>query len=310
VRETPVDRPLVIVGLPRTGTTLLFNLLSMDPTTRAPLDWEVERPVPPPEEATYRTDPRIREVAASLAELDRIAPHFRHIHEIGAEIPQECVAILSGAFLSEQFDTMFDLPSYMAWMEAQSFAPAYRYHRLYLQVLQHRYRKERWVLKTPGHLPVLEDLLAEYPDACVIHTHRDPAKVVPSVASLCYTLRTAGSDHVDPAAIGRQQSALWKRNLDRAMAARRGPEGRRERFFDVQFAEVLEDPIGLVGRIYAHFDIPFGEDARAAMEAHLRDNPRGKHGTHRYDPEDFGLSAEGLREQFADYRACFAVPDE
>ncbi len=303
-----VRRPIVIAGIPRTGTTILFNLLAQDPAIRAPLSWEVEKPYPPPETATYTTDPRIAEAQKRFDGLDKLAPDLAAIHEFAADLPQECVAITAHEFMSVQFHIIYKVPEYQAWLDQQSYIPALQFHRRFLQHLQSRCPGERWVLKTPGHLSVFEDLLEVYPDACVIHTHRDPIAILPSLASLSYNLRCIGSDHVDPFYVGRDQTDLWAQHLQRAIRARDKLVEKRSQFFDTQFEDVLKDPIGLIGKIYDHFEIEFTPTARLAMETFLAANPRGSRGAHKPTLEDFGLDAARDGALFEEYRNRFDIP--
>jgi hypothetical protein len=308
VADQEVRGPLFILGLPRTGTTVLFNLLALDPANRAPLAWEVEMPCPPPREETYRSDPRIEKMEKQFANLSRMAPNLYTIHEFGAELPQECVAITGHEFLSVQFHIIFNVASYQEWLNRQSAVPALRLHKRFLQHLQSEYARERWVLKTPGHLAVIDDLLEVYPDARIIHAHRNPVDVMPSIASLSYTLRGITTDVLDPHFVGRQQTELWAGHLERALRARERTRDRAEQFFDVQFEDVAKDPIAVIERSYAHFAIPFHDATRQRMEAYLAANPRGKHGAHRYSLEDFGLDRAALRPRFSDYCERFGIP--
>jgi len=303
-----VRRPIFILGVPRTGTTILFNLLAQDPANRAPLSWEIENPCPPPEEATFTTDPRIAQMEKQFAGLERVSPTLSAIHEFGAELPQECIAITAHEFLTVQFHIVYNALSYQQWLDEQSLVPAFEYHRRYLQHLQSRYKKERWVLKTPGHLAVIEDLLTVYPDACIIHTHRDPLRVMPSVASLSYALRQIYTDAIDPHFVGQQQVDLWENHLNRAMRTRQNLHDRKEQFFDTQFEDVVKDPIGLIERIYAHFKIPFTPEAHRRMRAFLEANPRERLGPHRYSLEDFGLDPQDLQVRFRAYCENFDIP--
>jgi len=308
VAEQRIRRPIFILGLPRTGTTILFGLLAEDPANRAPLSWEVESPCPPPAEDASASDPRIARIQRGFDRLHGLAPDLYSIHEMGALLPQECVAITAHEFMSVGLQILFDVPSYQDWLDRQSFVPALRTHRRFLQHLQSPGAERRWILKTPGHLPVIEDLLEVYPDACIIHTHRDPLQVMPSLASLSYTLRGAGSDSVDPRFVGRQQADLWERNLNRALEARERLVDEKDRFFDAQFEDVVADPIGLIARIYEHFGLSLGDEARTRMRAYLRDNRRGKYCAHEYSLEDFGLDRERDGSRFAHYCRRFEIP--
>ncbi len=308
VAQQSIERPVFIVGLPRTGTTLLFNLLAQDPCNRAPLSWEVEWPVPPPEPDTYQTDPRIRDAEKLFANLDRLIPTLPAIHEFGAELPQECVPINAHEMLSVQFNVTFHAPTYQRWLDQQDMVRSYRFHEKFLQHLQSRYMKERWALKSPAHLPALDALLQVYPDALIIHTHRDPAEVMPSLASLHYAFRSMTSDSVDPARVGRNVMDIWSLYLSRAVEARRRHRDKPGQFFDAHFHDTLTDPVGLLRRAYDHFGLDFTDETGRRMAAFLAANPRGSRGLHRYAREDFGLQLGEIRERFSGYCAEFDVP--
>src|SRR5262245_19104394 len=178
VARAPVTPPIVIVGQGRTGTTILHDLLAQDPATRAPLSWEVDLPCPPPEAATWASDPRIAEVQARSDLTEQLIPGFRAMHPSGALLAQECVRITGADFRSVIFPTQFRVPSCARWaMYEADMAPAYRWHRRFLQHLQSRHPARRWVLKSPGHIWCLDALLAEYPDALLVQTHRDPLRI-------------------------------------------------------------------------------------------------------------------------------------
>ena len=305
-----IARPLFVVGLPRTGTTLLHALLAQDPATRTPLAWEAREPSPPPERASFEHDARIAPCARDLEGLYRLLPEFRAIHPMQADWPQECVAITAHAFLSLQFSTTWRIPAYTRWLNDQDHAAAYALHRRVLQQLQWRNPRERWVLKSPAHLWTLPALFAAYPDAGIIHTHRDPVRVLASLASLVAILRKLASDALDPAEIGREWGPELALGLERASAFRAREHGLAQRFVDVQFGELTRDPLAVVERIYAHFGLVLGPDARARMERFLGENPREKHGVHRYRLADFGLDEGAERRRFSAYRERFAVPPE
>lgn len=308
IRDVPIERPLFIVGLPRTGTTILFNLLAQDPSHRAPLGWETQFPNPPPEESSFETDPRIEQARKYFAQMEQMAPSLSAIHEVGAELPQECMPILAHSFLSPQWSITFNVPRYQDWVDRQDPAPAYVYHRHFLEHLQSRHMKERWVLKSPVHLATLDALLEEYPDARVIFTHRDPAKTIPSLASLVYTVRGIVSDSVDPHEVGREQLDWWAGALDHAMDVRSRHEKKADQFVDVQFEEVVEDPIATLRRAYDDLGISWSPRAERRMQRFLADHPRDKHGAHRYALGDFGIELPAIRSRFERYCATHAVP--
>ena len=302
-----IERPVFIVGLPRTGTTILFNLISQDPRNRPPMSWEVHWPVPPPEPATYDSDPRIQDAVKLFGNLDRLLPTLPAMHEFGALLPQECVPIRAHEFLSVQFQSTFNVPSYQAWLEQQDVLPAYAFHKRFLQHLQSRHMKDRWVLKSPAHLAAIDEILETYPDALIIHTHRDPANVVPSLASLLYTFRSMNSDSLDPKRIGQQVMDMWTLALERATAARRRHRDKPAQFFDAYFEDTLADPVDVLRRAYEHFGLDFTDETRDQMATFLAENPRGSRGVHSYMREDFDLDLDEIRERFSEYCTEFDV---
>ncbi len=305
-----VPHPLFIVGLPRTGSTLLHHLLAQDPGSRVAQAWEVMFPSPPPEAGSYGTDPRIAKAARQLAWFDALTPEFKAIHPLGAQLALECIAIMSPTFLSPRFHTTYHVPTYQEWLERQDLRPAYRFHRRFLQQLQWRAPARRWVLKAPSHLFAFDALLETYPDARIVQTHRDPVTVLASVASLTAVLQRAFTDEIDPLEIGQEVSRRWTNGLDRAMQLRRSGRVPAERFVDVHYHELVRDPLAVVRRIYAHFEIPLTEATEAPMRRFLAENPKDKHGAHRYSPSSFGFEADDLARRFKAYREFYGVPSE
>jgi hypothetical protein len=310
ITAAPVARPLFVVGLPRTGTSIVHELLAQDPANRVPMTWEVMHPYPPPERATHTSDPRIAALDKHLSGVDRLLPEFKKMHPMGAQLPQECVAMTAHDFASMVFSTTHRVPGYQAWLDRADLRPVYASHRRQLQYLQWRCPAEHWVLKSPGHLWALDALLAVYPDACVVQTHRDPLKVVASLASLVATLRTMGSNDIDRAAIGREWTAFLADGLARAAAARDRWPASAPPPFDMQFGDFLGDEIGMVRRIYAHFGRDLSDKAEHRMRRFLAANPKDKHGAHRYTLADAGLDPDTERARYAAYQTRFAVPSE
>ncbi|MCW5556668.1 MAG: sulfotransferase [Verrucomicrobiae bacterium] len=302
-----IRRPLVVVGLPRSGTTLLHRMLSQDPANRVPLTWESMLPSPPPERATYPTDRRIEFAERQVGWFLRIAPEFQRIHPVGARLAEECVMLMSHSFASYQFDTMYRIPSYQAWMERQDLRGAYRIHRQLLQQLQWRCPGERWVLKAPNHLFALPALVETYPDVGLIWTHRSPADVIPSLASLVTELRRVFSDSVDPSTVGPEVSRVWKDGLQRGLQALDRGVVPANRVQHVGYSELAADPVGAVRRLYAQFEIPFTAEFESRLRAFLQEFPRGRFGRHEYSMEAFGLDPEEERMRYRDYCERFAV---
>ena len=300
IREQTIRSPLFIIGLPRTGTTLLHALLAQDPRNRSPLTWEVMHPSPPDDTDVKQ---RIAHAAKSLAWLDRLAPDFKAIHLTGAELPQECVAIMSHAFMSDEFDTLFNVPSYRDWVEAADMRPAYAFHREFLQHLQLRLPARRWVMKAPAHMFSLGALFDTYPDARIVQTHREPLDVIPSTASLIVVLRSVFSNHVDPALIGRETSIFWAQMLEAYMQTRDNRPAAQ--FFDINYDEIVRDPLAAVRRLYLHFGDELTPEAEQRMRDFLARNPKDRHGRHRYTLAQFGLDPAAESPRFDRYRAHF-----
>ena len=301
IADEQIRRPLVITGLPRSGSTFLHGLLAQDPSSRVPLHWELRFPSPPPERSTRETDPRIERAARHLRWFFRLAPEFRKIHPVGARLPEECVVILSHAFLSFEFSSNWFVPSYQSWLEQQDLEPAYRYHRRFLQHLQWGYAGDRWLLKAPPHLPGLRGLFAVYPDANVIVTHRDPLEVVPSIASLHVVLRRTFSRAVDPLAVGPEVSRMLADDIRRGVAARDDGCAGPEQFLDVWYAQLLDDPLAVVRRIYRHFDLPLSTETEGRMRTYVATHPKDRNGPHIYSLGQFGLDAEVERARYREY---------
>jgi len=302
-----VRRPVIITGLPRTGTTLLHALLALDPAARAPLTWETVFPSPPPERETYRVDRRIDIVGGRIRWFKLLVKGFDRIHPVGATLPEECLVIFGHSFRSYQFETTHRVPSYLDWLESEDLRPAYAEHRRFLQHLQWRCPGERWVLKAPAHLFDLGALFSTYPDARVVMTHRDPVEVAASNASLTATLRGAFSDAVDPREVGPESSRRWAGAMERALRFRDGGRAPAGSFLDLYYDDLVADPAGTVRKVYAAFDLPFPEGMERAIGDHLRKNPKDRHGRHLYTLEQFGLSREGEMRRYAAYRERFRL---
>lgn len=310
IAETQIRAPLFILGLPRTGSTLLHHLLAQDPRSRVAQAWEVMCPSPPPRRASYKTDPRIAQAEKQLKWLDRLVPDFKAIHPVGARLALECLAITAASFQSWRFNTMYRVPTYQEWLGRQDARPAYQFHRRFLQHLAWAAPADRWVLKAPSHLHALETLFETYPDALVVQTHRDPATVLASVASLTAVLRGGFSDRVDKAEIGRDVLQHWIKGIEAAIRVRGSSRVSRERFLDVHYEDLVADPVAAVRRVYAHFGLSFTEEAARRIRRHLADNAQDRHGRHEYSPEEFALDPDEIAAPFKRYRDHFGVRAE
>jgi Sulfotransferase family len=322
-----IARPIFITGLPRSGTTFLHRMMLEDPANRAPLVYETIYPCPPP---AGRRDRRAAQVARQLRTFEALAPEFRALHPLQATSPQECSEITAHVFRSLRFDTNYHIPSYRTWLEADptSHVPAYRFHRRFLQHLQHqsgpganpsrpnpsrpspsRPSPPRWVLKCPDHLFALDAIRSVYPDARLVFVHRDPVKVLLSVAKLTEVLRRPFTRRLDPAEIGRAESLRWQDGT-RRMVSVGDDAGLAEPVCHVHHLDLVSDPVSTVEQVYGHFGLALPSAAVRGMERYVATQPNGGYGRHAYRFGDHGLDAEAERKKFRGYMLRFGVSPE
>ncbi len=303
IGEEEIEGPLVIIGLPRTGTTALSNLLAADPRIRSLRLWESSDPVPPPE-AGATDDPRIDAARRGLEAMYEAFPRMRSLHFQSATGPTECQDLLGMEFRTEHFDGMARVPTYASWVLDCEMSSAYALHRRVLQLLQWHCPPRLWHLKTPVHMLALDDLRAAYPAAKFLWTHRDPADVLGSVCSLIAYTRSwvSGRDEADE--LGRQQLAVWAEAVRRALAFR--DRVGESYFADLSFAALQTDPVGAVSEAFDRLSLGVGEE-RAALEDWARAHPPEVHGRHEFDLAEFGLDPATVRDQFGPYLERFVV---
>ena len=308
ILKEEIHRPLFITGMPRSGSTLLQRLLSTDPASRCLHFWEAVRPAPLRRARSQDPYPRIAEARKMLRYMHRMIPDYNTVHPMNPEYPEECFILFINTFASPEFGLFVQTPQYNDWAYRQDKIPVYHYYRKQLQLLQFRCRGERWVLKAPVHVGFLDALLAVFPDACIVHTHRDPLKVVPSTFSLIARLRGMYSDGIDLDSIGQRVVERSSNLLERGAQVR--DTANPAQFYDVHYNNLMQDPIGTVRGIYEYFDYMFDDGLEEQMRQWLAKNPQGKHGRHRYSLEQFGLSREQVAKQFASYYQRYGMtPD-
>ncbi|WP_169843882.1 sulfotransferase family protein [Halioglobus japonicus] len=308
INDTPIEQPIFILGMPRTGTTSLHELVALDPQFRVPMSWEVAYPFPPPDSATYRSDPRIAEVDAELANIDRLLPDFKYMHPMGAELPQECVGLFAYDFTSMIFDVQFRVAQYQEWLLQEDMSEVFKNHRRWLQILQWKCPADTWVLKSPQYLWNIEDMLREYPDARIVQTHRDPVRVAMSIGSLTATLRELSSNKVDLTEVTQEYADLLHYGVGKTMSVRQRGLLSAERAYDVQFKDFRQDPLAVVATIYDQFGYELSADVRERMAAFLAAGHESKrHGQHGYTLADSGLDLDFERERFADYQNAYGI---
>jgi hypothetical protein len=296
--------PVFITGLPRSGTTALSHLLALDPDTRSLQMWESQSPTPPPERASYTTDPRIAAADARNAPL-RNDPDFRRMYDATATSPTENIDLLGQHFRTQHFEGMAHVPAYIRWWLGCDMAPAYRHHERVLKLLQWRCPPNRWHLKSPPDLCCLEAFVTVYPDARIVWTHRDPAKVLASVCKLISIVRRTQTDRIDLHELGREQLALWSEGVRRALAFRN--RAGDACFADVFMHDLVARPIQTIAATYARVGLPFTERAEGAMRAWSAEHPQHKHGALPYTLGEFGLDEKQVRDAFREYTEHFAI---
>jgi hypothetical protein len=304
--QRPVEKPMFVFGLPRTGTTLTINLLSADRGRRCLLRWEALNPVPPAKKGELQTDLRCGAQRQMLNMMLLIAPQIAAAHYEEADSPTECQYAMQLSFCAEIFDSILNIPSYSDWFLHQTrYRHAFEFHKQLLQLLQ-EHNGGRWTLKNPWHPLFLDDLTAVYPDAQLVMTHRDPAEVVGSACGLLRLVRPMYSDQVDLREIAQTLLHTFDLMIERQNAYR-AQHGERS-IYDIQYLDQLKDPVGTMRRLYAHFGEAFTAETEARMTRLVADNPQNKHGKHVYSLEEFGLTAKGVRTHFRDYCERFAIP--
>ncbi len=299
IDDEGVEGPVFVIGLPRTGTTALSQLVAADPQFRSLRLWESSSPCPPPETATEHSDPRIAETEAGLAMMNQMFPLMQTMHHEEATTPTECQDLLGMSFRTVHFDGFGRVPSYLSWVTECDMRGTYRYHRRVLRLLQWHCPPHLWHLKTPVHMFALDALLDAYPDAKFLWSHRDPAKVLGSVCSLIHYVRSWGSDRYDADELGTEQLERWWLAVSRAMdfRARLGDD----RFADLAFADLQVNPVSAMEEAYERIGVEFSDTSRAAVSTWATTHEPGSHGQHSYDLAEFGLSADQVRERFAPY---------
>lgn len=303
LRERPIVAPIFILGFPRTGTTLLHNLLAADRRNRAVRLWEMREPFAPDDQPGFDEQAWSRSVIATTEQVIaagyKMSPRLADIHPLRATWPDECSWLFRNSFQSLVFGFSHYVPSYVEWLLAQDMLPAYAYFKLQLQAITHQRGGAPLVLKDPCHLWHLDALLQVFPDARVIQLHRPPEQVVGSFASLCRALHEGGATARPSAEIGRYAIDMLARGLQRIDAVRATLTP--ERILDVDYRELVGDPIATLQRIHGRFGVEFGAEARAEAESWLAEN-RGLSGRHHYELHEFGLDASMVERRFADAR--------
>jgi hypothetical protein len=310
ITRQAVPQPFFITGLPRSGTSFLHKLLMEDEANHVPRVWQLIYPYPTAGQQSGGPDNRIEQVNRQLRTFERMAPDFPNMHPIDATSPQECSEITAHVFASLRFDTTYRIPSYLDWLDNTGHLSAYRFHKRFLQHLQHQSPgHRRWFLKCPDHVFAMDDIASVYPDANVVFVHRDPLKVLPSVARLTEVLRRPFSREVDRADIGRQISTRWLDGAEQMVAADQTPRFARP-IFHLQYRDLIRDPLTAVTALYEHFGLTLAPETAARIAGRVTAQPKGGYGDNRYRFEDFDIDPARQRDLFGAYTKYYDVAHE
>lgn len=300
--EQDVGDPLVVCGLPRTGTTIVYDLLCLDPAARAPREWEWYVPWPAPDAATFDTDPRIAQVQATYENWLAHAPQLADIQRMDCREPGECNHGMMLHFGSTNFPAEFGVPLFADWLRASPPEGQYRTHKRMLQQFQWRGPRGRWTLKSPQHLFDLPALVETYPGAMLVWTHRDPLLTFSSLSSMIAGFLAAFGIDKDRRAIGRSVLDMWSAAMARAVEARASRPDIEARIVDLAHRDVVADPVATVERIYDRFALPFTPEHRARIGRFLHEHPAASRlGKHRHSPDEFGIDPAEVRERLSGY---------
>ncbi len=305
--ERPVERPVFVFGIPRTGTTLLSNLLATDPARRSPLSWEIESPVPPATRETLYTDPRAIEMLEFEKAMLEARPEMGKYYRSSAIYPNECVFFMAHDFKTLMLESRCKMETYRDWLLQTDMTSAYEYHKRFLQVLQAD-APGNWNLKMPSHALWLDTLLTVYPDARLVWTHRDPYTALGSFCSIIALSHRMFETGAAPEWIGDNCLYQLQQHVDRIMdfRARHG----EDRIVDVHYANMVEDPIETMRQLYADLGDDFTPDVEQGMRTWLDENPQNKFGKHEYKLAEFGLSVERAQPVLERYLSTYSVRTE
>lgn len=311
ILDQPVERPIFILGLPRSGTTFMHNLMALDRANLVPRCWQTIYPYPlERDRRADRPDSRRRRVARQFAAFLRLAPQLADLHQLAADAAQECVEITGHVIQSLRFDGTHYVPSYQRWLDDTGHFEAYRFHRRFLQHLMRQNGGGRPMLKSPDHIFAFDALLKVYPDARFIFVHRDPLKVLASVAKLTEVLRRPFTRQVDRFQIGHQVSNRWARGAKLLIEASERLKSSAERAFHVFYGDLVRDPSAVITAVYRHFGLPMSSRAEAAIKRSVALRPDGGYGRNVYHLAEYGLNPAAERRRYGDYMAYFQMEPE
>jgi hypothetical protein len=310
VLEERIDRPIFVLGLPRSGTTFLHNLLADDPGNLTPRCWQTVFPYPIGAQKNGSRDRRPELTARQYSQFLMLAPELPSLHPLDAHAAQECIEITGHVFRSLRFDTTHYIPSFQQWLEDVGHLEAYRFHKRFLQHLQHQKGAGQWILKSPDHIFALEALCEVYPDARFVFVHRDPMKVLPSVARLTEILRQPFTRKIDRIQIGRQISSRWELGSKLLIEAADWLKSSPERIVHIRYKDLVRDPYAIVTDLYRHFGMTLSGQGEQGLKRSIAERPDGGYGRNSYRFEDYGLNPAAERKHHSAYMAHFRMQPE
>ncbi len=304
----PMRRPIFITGMPRSGSTFLHELLAQDPDNRAPRFWEVMFPLPSPEPANRGASWRILKAEMNLWWFRLLAPGADSVYPMRAHTPHECVAIHSYSLLSQEFVSIFHVPGYETWLHNNGTLPAYAWQKHFLQHLQQGWPERQWVLKSPDHVRGLDPLWQTFPDAMVVQMHRNPLDVLSSSIQLTKVLRRMFARPQDRTELCAREAEGLAESMERITRFRDAHPELRDRFIDVQYRELIADPLATIRSIYKRLDLPLSESTENRMRSLVlsRERYRGRGFRPALAESGFDVLAEARR--FSRYCARFSIP--
>ncbi|ARR56754.1 sulfotransferase family protein [Rhizorhabdus wittichii DC-6] len=295
--DDPVPAPLIITGLPRSGTTILHFLMSVDPQFQWTPRWVGEAPLIRPPREEWESHPQYRQVHDRLEATFAANPGLRAAHDMGAALADECITVMSQSFMTNTFNSTLPLPDYRRWWYEADEEPSYRRYKDNLRLMGARARDRTWLLKNPSHSYGMDAMLRVFPDARVVVLHRNPVETIASGASLIWR----NGQLFEKAETGPIRLDIFARAVERMREAREQHPGAA--VLDVHYRDLIADKLGTVRRIYRHFGLTLSAEAETAMQVFIGDNPQGKHGRHDYSSGEFGITDDQVRDRFADYIA-------
>ena len=310
ILNEPIAAPIFILGLPRSGTTFLHNLLAEDQGNLAPRSWQTLFPYPLPHQKPGQPDRRAELTAKQYRRFLWFAPELPSLHPLDANAAQECIEITGHVFRSLRFDTTHYIPSYQRWLDEVGHLEAYRFHRRFLQHIQHQSGRGQWMLKSPDHIFALEALHEVYPDARFVFVHRDPMRVLPSVARLTEILRQPFARKIDRIQIGRQVSDRWELGSKLLVQVADRLRSAPDRVFHIRYKDLVTEPFAMISEMYRHFGLAMTSSGEQGLKSAIAHRPNGGYGQNFYKFEDFGLNPSAERKRYSTYMSYFRMQPE